>query len=116
MFFGLTCLVEWTFESLFGRTIRNACPVAISSIVEVNLSQEKEGSGYSLEPKANMASITPDVSKRFDVHARRVFYSVQNTEWLTITCSGQAGIFIDAMASHVSRGLSVPYITWCLIT
>lgn len=58
---------DWTFENLFGRPIRNACPVASSSIIKVDLRDEDEEKGYVLEPKTTEIQLPTDPFAVYDL-------------------------------------------------
>lgn len=61
---------DWSFDSLFGRPVRQSCPVAQSSIVTVDLSKEDAEAGYSLEPKASQVQLPADKQAFFDIQSR----------------------------------------------
>lgn len=63
------CLrTDWSFENLFGRPIRHSCPVASSSHIQVDLSNEDEEKGYSLEPKTSEIQLPTDTSAIYDLN------------------------------------------------
>lgn len=61
------CTSDWSFQNFFGRPIKHSCPVASSSRIEVDLSNEDEEKGYSLEPKTSEIQLPIDRSAIYDV-------------------------------------------------
>lgn len=62
-------LPDWSFESLFGRSIRQSCPVASTSQITVDLSHEDEKTGYTLEPKTPVKRVHWDTTASYNVNA-----------------------------------------------
>ena len=62
---SLNAVTDWSLSSLFDRTIPRACPVANSSHVRVDLSEQETGS-YTLTPDASQSGehhVVYDITK-----------------------------------------------------